>query len=212
MANYVKSVLYIEEKYVEKVSECLRSDEADVDFNNLIPMPDWVMRDCYGKEADSLSAYRYLHGYSMDMNMCSLVNMYQHKGENLDDVISRLEREGHIDLKLGERAFLNEQEHGDTSWYLWTFKNWGTKYNAVRTGWKKNKVYFETPWSAPFPIFQALAERFPDAVIECVYAGEDIGNCGCLILKNGCIASEFYPERGTDEAKRIYQEVWEVDE
>ena len=58
MANYVKSVLYIEEKYVEKVSDCLRSDEADVDFNNLIPMPDWVMRDCYGKEADSLSAYR----------------------------------------------------------------------------------------------------------------------------------------------------------
>ena len=88
MANYVKSVLYIEEKYVEKVSDCLRSDEADVDFNNLIPMPDWVMRDCYGKEADSLSAYRYLHGYSMDMNMCSLVNMYQHKGENLDDVIT----------------------------------------------------------------------------------------------------------------------------
>ena len=48
MANYVKSVLCIEEKYVEKVSDCLRSDEADVDFNNLIPMPDWVMRDCYG--------------------------------------------------------------------------------------------------------------------------------------------------------------------
>ena len=82
----------------------------------------------------------------------------------------------------------------------------------MRTGWKKNKVYFETPWSAPFPIFQALAERFPDAVIECVYAGEDIGNCGCLILKDGCIASEFYPERDTDEAKQIYKEVWEVDE
>jgi hypothetical protein len=74
-------------------------------------------------------------------------------------------------------------------WYAWAHDNWGTKWNACDAQFSPNDpehvLCFETAWSAPEPIFEALAERFPDheILIESV---EPLGNWYyTYILKGG---------------------------
>ncbi|MFD1951065.1 hypothetical protein ACFSGX_09845 [Sphingomonas arantia] len=61
-------------------------------------------------------------------------------------------------------------ETGFASWYPWALANWGTKWGAFRfaeTGAEPFAFRFETAWSFPVPIFEALATRFPSLGFEC---------------------------------------------
>jgi hypothetical protein len=58
-------------------------------------------------------------------------------------------------------------------WYMWCCANWGTKWNACHTevalvgnGSKAVRLRFDTAWSIPWPIYEALAERFPLLTID----------------------------------------------
>lgn len=61
---------------------------------------------------------------------------------------------------------------GDTehNWYNWNNANWFTKWDAsgVDINYDGNSVnlYFETAWSPPIPVFQAIAQQFPNLVID----------------------------------------------
>ena len=45
---------------------------------------------------------------------------------------------------------------------------------------------FQTAWSTPVPIFEALSKKYPEATFYIEYADEDIGhNCGYFEIKNG---------------------------
>jgi len=63
----------------------------------------------------------------------------------------------------------NEREQcareGRPNWYDWQTENWGTKWNAysahVESEWDggdccEMEIHFDTAWSAPFPIIEAL--------------------------------------------------------
>lgn len=86
-------------------------------------------------------------------------------------------------------------------------QNWGTKWNAysqsvdVSAGTAK----FDTAWSCPKPVFEALSKRFPEDLIEVQYADEDIGsNCGSYSLQGGLVvANDIAPNWGgqSDEQK-----------
>lgn len=56
------------------------------------------------------------------------------------------------------------EAHGHTSWYGWSIQNWGTKWNAydvriIEHTEDRLMFFFDTAWSPPRPIFDALAER-----------------------------------------------------
>lgn len=48
-------------------------------------------------------------------------------------------------------------------WYAWRSKFWNVKWNASEVYFRPlgRKIMFDTPWSAPIPIFQALACTYP---------------------------------------------------
>ncbi|MCX0815744.1 hypothetical protein JDS23_21215 [Escherichia coli] len=47
-------------------------------------------------------------------------------------------------------------------------------------------IRFETAWSMPKPIYQAMARKFPHLEFVIRYADEDFGNnCGFILLRNG---------------------------
>lgn len=74
---------------------------------------------------------------------------------------------------------------------------WGTKWNACEpvANVEAGTASFETAWSCPRPVLEALSKKFPDDAIEVQFADEDIGsNCGMFTLKSGqYITSDIAP-------------------
>jgi hypothetical protein len=97
-----------------------------------------------------------------------------------------------------------------TAWRRWSIDNWGTKWNAYgqRSGQTNpDELRFETAWSHPEPIINALCARFPDREIQVAYADEDTGyNLGVYAVRPGprfprrC-AAQIVP--GTPEATNL---------
>ena len=77
--------------------------------------------------------------------------------------------------------------YGRNNWYDWSIENWDTKWNAS-SGYRHNDkcIVFDTAWSLPYNIYCELAEKYPKAIIEVMYADEDIGSyCGHFKLRYG---------------------------
>jgi hypothetical protein len=60
----------------------------------------------------------------------------------------------------------NIERYGAPTWYEWSIKYWGTKWNACDAKVTDNgdgsvHFTFDTAWSFPFPIFRKLAADFP---------------------------------------------------
>lgn len=71
---------------------------------------------------------------------------------------------------------------GFMNWYDWNIANWGTKWNAyetkVVTEGSSTVITFDTAWSAPFLVLEALANK-TDIVFVHRWASEDTGShCG----------------------------------
>jgi hypothetical protein len=61
-------------------------------------------------------------------------------------------------------------ETGHASWYSWNIANWGTKWNSYRFRLLSDdplEFSFETAWSFPWPVFEALAHEFPTLQFNC---------------------------------------------
>jgi len=97
--------------------------------------------------------------------------------------------------KADREAYEWEKAHPEKPWspgrpkdgfnqggYEWRIEHWGTKWNAyAHEQLSPTVLYFETAWSAPEPVMDALAARFPDVPFMLEYADEDIGaNAGVL--------------------------------
>jgi len=58
------------------------------------------------------------------------------------------------------------------SWYDWSVEHWGTKWGsysvAVINDGAPFVFKFDTAWSFPVPIFEAMAERFPELTFDCL--------------------------------------------
>jgi hypothetical protein len=80
-----------------------------------------------------------------------------------------------------------KHEDGEVCWYTWHLENWGTKWGAYSqshyelryfdSGNEAEGIYgrldlrFETAWSQPTPIFEAIEQRW-DVVVHCVTQDE----------------------------------------
>lgn len=118
----------------------------------------------------------------------------------------------------GKTYVENYQQYGETTWYGWCIKNWGTKWNACDSEIKEEDVVeFETAWSAPIPIVEQLSIMYPEKVVSIMWADEDMGsNTGEIAYQNGSIALDSTgnvimnnePDSCSNEAYEIYVELW----
>jgi len=98
-------------------------------------------------------------------------------------------------------------------WYNWNIEHWGTKWNAYDssvTGGPGDQaiVQFDTAWSHPAPVIEALSRRFPDENIDVMFADEDLGfNLGAYTMRNGEVVSESIPEPGSDQALELASQI-----
>ncbi|OAN76742.1 hypothetical protein A8B82_15215 [Sulfitobacter sp. EhC04] len=136
---------------------------GDVDFNALIPMPKILKHTASG---------------SRDFDGVKHKNWF----------IENPEAPFRDQVK---RAFTDEeiqvlQQIGFSSWYDWSIEKWGVKWNAYAINRTETDVTFQTAWSSPKEVFEALSGRFPDEEIRVEFADEDIGsNCGTATYRWG---------------------------
>ena len=93
-------------------------------------------------------------------------------------------------------------ETGFVSWCEWSVAKWGTKWNAYQVKpVSDTSVRFQTAWSPPMRLIEALSNRFPEAEIRIRWADEDRNsNCGDVTVKNGEIVGGDRAEDNSPEA------------
>lgn len=182
MPNYVKNLVSVKgnEQEIARFKEFVESEDSIFDFNKIVPMPEGLdIQD--GSDLDTGLAHlgyptRWLTKEEADKRLA------EESEERREEII-----------KLGRQGVENIKRYGCKSWYDWSIKNWGTKWDAIDADLyiekpRELRYEFNTAWSTPEGIYLALGREFPDLVIEVYYADEDYGNnFGKIFLYSGDI-------------------------
>lgn len=111
----------------------------------------------------------------------------------------------------------NVDKYGAKDWYDWSVKNWGTKWDSNSTqiiydrttpmmpGDRTVRIEFETAWSPPMPVYEALAKMFPNTNIFASYNEDGVGFSGYIMYKGGKSVSEKHYDMSLSEVSRILQ-------
>lgn len=99
------------------------------------------------------------------------------------------------DIFQGDLSMEKQAETQGRNWYDWNRSNWGTKWNAydhapVERDDETLTFKFDTAWSPPTPVIDALAEQFPEVQIVHEFIDEGWGFAGSITYTDG---------EGTDE-------------
>jgi hypothetical protein len=126
-----------------------------------------------------------------------------------EELINHMLEKGTANLKEAQMALDNVRLYGHQDWYSWSTSNWGTKWNAYDTNDNEDDgIYFQTAWSNPYPVMEALSRKYPDVVFHVRFADEDFGNnVGEYSLQNGNVISENVPEGGSEEAYEMAADI-----
>lgn len=112
----------------------------------------------------------------------------------------------HADQAVVDQCKENIRLHGYPTWYEWKIEKWGTKWGAYfQKEIEPNILSFQTAWSCPLKILEALAAKFPEVEFVVQYADEDVGsNCGTLTFRGGELVNEEHP-RGKEAMRFAYK-------
>ena len=171
-----------------------------IDFNKILPMPESL-----NVESGTLgeTAAKVLFGSGANISTMRFPSFVSES----EDIKRFREWKTETQKKAIELAFIykeNKEKYGHTTWYNWSCDNWGTKWNAYQTPDQRDEsdtIFFQTAWSAPLPVIEALSKKFPDLTFEIFYADEDTGsNTGWFRYKDGEAIIENPLENGSNEA------------
>ena len=202
---------------IKEMLEKIKNDETgygSIDFNKIIPMPESLNIEC-GSQTDKGMGMVKKYLESMSEEQKSKEGSYEEfvaeLREHSDDISDEEEKKI---WNLGVSAVDNIYRYGSPTWYEWSCKHWGTKWNACYCTEKNENaqsISFRTAWATPFPVILKLSEMFPNVEIKTEFADEDIGqNCGEFILKGGELVSMQKPETNK-EALELFAKVWNTD-
>lgn len=189
----------------KEVLDFLMGSDSDVDFNNIMPMPD-ILRG-RSPHMGVIEAAKVAMGViTVQSTQAPIVDAAGAFGRGDYRAASAvLERsntirymtEGPFPKSYSDKDFADFidcckaiKETGHTYWHEWACDNWGTKWNAYRASRVSEEVIkFETAWSAPAMIIMKLSDKFPKAKIMLRWADEDFGcNVGIYHFENTSVA------------------------
>jgi len=119
-------------------------------FTHFIPEPDWANTPLMTSENKSLFTN-------------------EPKGKDGELPMQPTSENGH------HAPFFQSTGHADDRWYDWRVQNWDTKWDAydvqVDGGYDDDEitVEFNTAWSPPEAICEALREQYPKATVQWFY-------------------------------------------
>lgn len=156
VTNYnLKTTKEIENTLNELKNKVMSNKEA-IDANKIIPMPDEVWEITSG--GFSHQVFSAWYGNFPDVRDG---DDYKAKQEEL------LQKWGKIAKITADKMKRNVDKHGAKDWYEWANKYWGTKWGIVDSvleydGPLKKEYNLFSAWSPPTPVFDKLAEKYPN--------------------------------------------------
>lgn len=223
MPNHVENIIALkgDERKIREMLEAIKNDDyglGTVDFNKIIPMPESLNIEAGSRTDRGLKAYSdFIDVYVFGRNAEDALSAIQNISKESEDVFLQQRTDVKIDeWELGKIAWNNIQNYGFPTWYEWSTKNWGTKWNAY--GYEdgtdysaSDNLHFQTAWTAPHPVIQKLAQMYPDIGFEHEWADEDLGaNCGRKYYSGGVCTEDYYPEN-QKEAIEFACRIWGYD-
>ncbi|GGY87851.1 hypothetical protein [Shewanella fodinae] len=204
MPNHVTNII---EANNNVIASMLNEDKL-VDFCIIIPChEDLTLDNTMGISAAAESAAEMMCNEPVSEN--DIISQLQLLNRSRINAIKMNDHEFEQFVKM----MRNKRNHGFYHEMEYARKAWGTKWNAYNQISEENSetmVRFDTAWSHPYPVIEALSKKFPDEVISVKYADEDTGsNCGTYSIKNGEIVEQNIApswSEQTDEQKRFFRE------
>lgn len=222
MPNWVQNEIIFENASDEKVAVLIRelklaveNEDRAIDFNKLVPMPE-SLNITDGTITDFAIAYYVTDRLTIPFEQTNLRDLISNCFSNdwPAQVISNVRKDVEVHdaeysdmlYAKGQQYMYNYEHYGCYNWYDWRCQNWGTKWNACEDGWnlENGMLVFQTAWSAPFPIIEAIAGKYPDLKFIHRWADEDIGNnCGRMWYSNGRGSN-----LGVEDVRAFALDVW----
>jgi hypothetical protein len=67
---------------------------------------------------------------------------------------------------IGDMSSIQERENPNRNWLAWSNKHWGTKWGSYETSTDdQGRIIFQTAWSIPQPVLEALSWLFPEVTL-----------------------------------------------
>lgn len=120
-----------------------------------------------------------------------------------------------------QKVEFNRKKYGAADWYDWKNANWGTKWDAsdaiLSSELGNDSEYqvaysFQTAWAPPIPVYEKLAEMFPNTNIFVNFDESGMGFSGWKFYSDGDLQNETDYE-SSFHSIRTYMEpdtdVWE---
>lgn len=180
---------HVTNKISAEVAQLLASEDRQIDFNRVIPMPVSLHDpDPQQMESRAKAALGMFKEPTGEPESLSDLTDRMELSTTIKGLFKPIERES---IGLLIQAIQNIAEYGFAYWYPWAVHNWGTKWNAYEVESDGDFVTFQTAWAHPEPVFLKLSAENPEISIKVEYADEDIGsNCGTVVYKAGAIEQQ----------------------
>ena len=186
-----------------------------VDFNALVPMPEpldvvngslthWMLQWNAIDKTLPASALEDKHPFFYGKLTEYAAELIDWQKDTLLDVERLLRKQNElarkcgIDLDYGDTVVNNIRLYGYPTWYEWRCHHWGTKWNAYHQHigtFSETEIYveFDTAWSPPTPVFDVIAQEYPDLQLEVRYIDEGGGFAGTFVGESGELTDEPCP-------------------
>jgi len=200
MPNHVANRITSNKETLDEIISIGDDAKEEVDFNKIIPTPKEIGKRYAVKSDVEMIAKISMGLIDFNLQPVDRTRLFRDgKYRELTDVLSKDNAIRLYLLKNHMANDLNDEEFeifieymrayrklGCMNWYDWNIKNWGTKWNAYSfKRLNERQIYFETAWSAPFPVIDKLHELTQKHIIH-EWADEDVGsNVGRREYKKG---------------------------
>lgn len=190
MPNWTWNKIVCKKQLLDKIVD-KNKDGYFLDFNKLIPMPESLDLDAGSIELKSVASYyislnktdRYELYKLLKKTKLEFYGSYWDKYKNFikdlrsnpnkieetkkmfeEDYKSHFENINSLN-ELGKLYVSNIYNYGNSDWYDWRYKYWGTKWNVLEKvdvkynkSLKEYEVTFDTAWSPPYGIIYEYSQ------------------------------------------------------
>lgn len=204
------------------VIDALRSEESELDFNTIVPMPEIMKSEPHtgitqwAQIATGIINLKTLQQSTPDPVAAFERHDYGAAAKRLEQgnaIRAMMEGPFPIDWSKKDFEMLIQsmralKEYGQASWYEWSIANWGTKWNAYQAERVSDTVIkFQTAWSMPAKWLEKLVEKYPLETISIRWADEDFGNNVGAMTITGESFTGGPVENDSTEAHKIAMEL-----
>lgn len=174
MPNWTHNVVTItgDAKTIAEIKNFVKSDDSVFDFGKIIPIPESLLVESGGMEDIAMKmASSAPYSMAREETRKRIERLLPYTATHqTKTVISELKTEDDV-IALGKVYLENKEKYGYPDWYGWCCDNWGTKWNACDVSISGESattlIYeFDTAWSEPTPVLQALSGKYPDIDIS----------------------------------------------